>query len=115
MTTAPVTPGGKTNVAPYIATTRWAPMPTVLPQESRSAGATTSPGARPRPSPCSFHPIAMAALQRVDAGNLDRHLRLDIVENCQTARSAVVTLDTPHPQDVKREREVEPQVRVLGA
>ena len=29
---------GKTNVAPNIATTCWAPSPTVLPHESRSCG-----------------------------------------------------------------------------
>src|SRR5690349_19207658 len=62
---------GKTNVAPNIATTCWAPMPTVLTHESRSSGLTTSPGASPRPSPCSFHPIAMAALQDVVAGTLE--------------------------------------------
>ena len=39
---------GKTNVAPNIATTCWAPMPIVLCQGSRSSGLTTSPGARPR-------------------------------------------------------------------
>ena len=33
---------GKTNVAPNIATTCWAPSPTVRPQVSRSSGATAS-------------------------------------------------------------------------
>src|SRR4051812_632010 len=50
---------GKTKVAPNIATTCWAPRPTVRPQPSRSSGATTSPGARVRPSPWSFQPMAM--------------------------------------------------------
>src|SRR6476646_5715465 len=36
---------GNTKVAPNIATTCWAPRPTVLPQGSRSSGATGSPGA----------------------------------------------------------------------
>ncbi len=36
---------GKTNVAPNIATTCWAPSPIVLPHGSRSSGATGSPGA----------------------------------------------------------------------
>ena len=36
---------GKTNVAPNIATTCWAPTPTVLPQGRRWLGATGSPGA----------------------------------------------------------------------
>src|SRR4051812_39539650 len=36
---------GNTKVAPNIATTCWAPIPTVLPQGSRSSGATGSPGA----------------------------------------------------------------------
>ena len=52
---------GKTNVAPNIATTCWAPSPTVRPQLSRSSGLTTSPGARVLPSPCSFQPNAMRA------------------------------------------------------
>jgi len=45
---------GKTKVAPNIATTCWAPRPTVLPQLNRSWGATTSPGLRV-PSPCRVH------------------------------------------------------------
>src|SRR4051812_32555586 len=85
---------GKTNVAPNIATTCWAPMPTVLPHESRSSGLTTSPGAGPPPSPCSFHPIAMAALQDVDAGTLEPGLCSDIVGNRRTANPAVVILET---------------------
>ena len=36
---------GNTNVAPNMATTCWAPTPTVLPQASRWCGATGSPGA----------------------------------------------------------------------
>ena len=36
---------GKTNVAPNIATTCWAPTPIVLPHGSRWPGATGSPGA----------------------------------------------------------------------
>src|SRR5687768_7418837 len=36
---------GNTNVAPNIATTCWAPMPTVLPHMSRWSGATGCPGA----------------------------------------------------------------------
>src|SRR4029079_17599289 len=35
---------GKMNVAPNMATTCWAPRPTVLPQASRWCGATASPG-----------------------------------------------------------------------
>ena len=61
---SPITTG-KTNVAPNIATTCCAPMPTVRPHESRSSGPTTSPGAGVRPSPCNFQPIAMAALPGV--------------------------------------------------
>ena len=41
---SPIT-SGNTKVAPNIATTCWAPSPTVLPQGSRSSGATGSPGA----------------------------------------------------------------------
>ena len=41
---SPITTG-KTKVAPNIATTCWAPRPTVLPHGSRSSGATGSPGA----------------------------------------------------------------------
>jgi hypothetical protein len=52
---------GKTKVAPNMATTCWAPRPTVLPQERRSSGATTPPAAtsaasltfQPRPSAIS--------------------------------------------------------------
>ena len=47
---------GKTKVAPNIATTCWAPSPTVLPHDSRSSGATTSSGPIVLPSPCSFQP-----------------------------------------------------------
>ena len=42
---------GKTNVAPNIATTCWAPSPAVLGQLSRSPGATARPGAMFFPSP----------------------------------------------------------------
>ena len=42
---------GKTKVAPNIATTCWAPRPTVLPHDSRSSGATTSSGPKVLPSP----------------------------------------------------------------
>ena len=41
---SPIT-SGKTNVAPNMATTCWAPSPIVLPHGSRSSGATGSPGA----------------------------------------------------------------------
>src|SRR5215211_558983 len=41
---SPITTGN-TKVAPNIATTCWAPIPTVLPQGRRSSGATGSPGA----------------------------------------------------------------------
>ena len=47
---------GKTNVAPNIATTCWAPRPTVLPHDRRSSGATTSLGPSVRPSPFSVQP-----------------------------------------------------------
>src|SRR5580765_1364885 len=50
---------GKTNVAPNIATTCWAPSPIVLPQDSRSFGATTSSGPARLPSPCKVQPKAM--------------------------------------------------------
>src|SRR6185436_17161868 len=46
---------GNTKVAPNIATTCWAPRPTVLGHDSRSSGATTSFG--PRVPSCSFQPI----------------------------------------------------------
>ena len=42
---------GKTNVAPNMATTCWAPMPTVRPHVRRSFGATARPGAGVLPSP----------------------------------------------------------------
>ena len=51
---------GNTNVAPNIATTCWAPRPTVFPHERRSSGATTSSGPSVRPSPFSFHPTPSA-------------------------------------------------------
>ena len=41
---SPITTGN-TKVAPNMATTCWAPSPTVLPHGSRSSGATGSPGA----------------------------------------------------------------------
>ena len=41
---SPITTGN-TKVAPNMATTCWAPRPTVLPHGSRSSGATGSPGA----------------------------------------------------------------------
>ena len=41
---SPIT-SGNTKVAPNMATTCWAPIPTVLPHGSRSSGATGSPGA----------------------------------------------------------------------
>ncbi len=44
LASSPMT-SGKTNVAPNMATTCWAPTPTVLPQGSRWPGATGSPGA----------------------------------------------------------------------
>ncbi len=44
---------GNTNVAPNIDTTCWLPSPMVLPQLSRSPGATTSPGLMFFPSPCN--------------------------------------------------------------
>src|SRR5471030_118631 len=47
--------GGNTNVAPNIATTCWAPRPTVLGHDGRSSGATTSFG--PSVPSCSFQPI----------------------------------------------------------
>jgi hypothetical protein len=53
----PIT-SGKTNVAPNMATTCWAPRPTVLPQDSRSSGATASPGGGVLPSCTSFQVIA---------------------------------------------------------
>ena len=53
---------GKTNVAPNIATTCWAPMPMVRGQDSRSSGATASPSGGVFPSPYSFHPNAMTFL-----------------------------------------------------
>ncbi len=53
---------GKTKVAPNMATTCWAPSPMVLPQESRSSGATTSLGPTVLPSPWSFQPRAIRLL-----------------------------------------------------
>ena len=50
---------GKTNVAPNIATTCWAPIPIVRGQESRSSGATDSPTGGVLPSPYSFQPNAI--------------------------------------------------------
>ena len=50
---------GNTNVAPNIATTCWAPSPTVLGQDSRSSGLTTAPGGGVEPSPYNFQPNAM--------------------------------------------------------
>src|SRR6478735_7400589 len=50
---------GKTNVAPNMATTCWAPTPIVLGQDSRSSGRTTAPSGSGLPSPTSFHPIAI--------------------------------------------------------
>lgn len=47
---------GTVNVAPNIATTCCAPMPTVRGQDRRSCGWTTSPGRIVRPSPCSVQP-----------------------------------------------------------
>ena len=41
---------GNTNVAPNIATTCWAPRPTVRGHDSRSSGFTTSPGGGVFPS-----------------------------------------------------------------
>jgi hypothetical protein len=41
---------GNTNVAPNMATTCWAPSPTVRPTESRSFGRTTAPGGGVLPS-----------------------------------------------------------------
>ena len=52
---------GNTNVAPNIATTCWAPSPTVRPHDSRSSGATAAPGGGVLPSYTSFQPIAMTA------------------------------------------------------
>src|SRR4029079_15865455 len=52
---------GNTNVAPNIATTCWAPRPTVLGHDRRSSGATTSFG--PRVPSCSFQPIDIVLLQ----------------------------------------------------
>jgi hypothetical protein len=46
---------GNTNVAPNMATTCWAPRPTVLPHDSLLSGATMSFG--PSVPSCSFQPI----------------------------------------------------------
>ena len=59
---------GKTNVAPNIATTCWAPRPTVRPQDSRSSGATASPGGGVLPSCTTFQPIAMLDSHPSSAG-----------------------------------------------
>src|SRR4051794_4867192 len=47
---------GTVKVDPNIATTCWAPMPTVRPQPRRSSGRTTAPGAMVLPSPWTVQP-----------------------------------------------------------
>ena len=67
---------GKTNVAPNMATTCWAPRPAVLPHDRRSSGATTSLGPSVRPSPFNFQPkpsaMALPLVKEIRAGRVDR-------------------------------------------
>ncbi|GAA2794349.1 hypothetical protein GCM10020219_076970 [Nonomuraea dietziae] len=67
---------GKTNVAPNIAITCWAPKPTMRGHDSRSSGLTTSPGESFLPSPCTFQPSAITPLP-----NLRLRLLIDVGEN----------------------------------
>src|SRR4051794_34006463 len=83
---SPITTGN-TKVAPNIATTCCAPMPTVRPQESRSSGATTSPGGGVLPSPCNVQPNAISASGMtvlLVAGTVEPHSPANIVDNCQS-------------------------------
>ena len=66
---------GKTKVAPNIATTCWAPRPTVLPHDRRSSGATTSSGPA-SPVPLQFPTQAqrhgIASLMRASPSTVTR-------------------------------------------
>src|SRR5450631_3487632 len=100
---------GNTNVAPNIATTCWAPRPTVLGHDSRSSGATTS--FAPRVPSCSFQPIDTAPPQvtpwwvtEVTPGSFDE-------PTCGQCLPGHGGIDTTHLHHKKRQRRGQLQVR----
>src|SRR5215216_5767858 len=94
---------GKTNVAPNIATTCWAPRPIVRVQDRRSSGRTTSPGGGVLPPCTTRHPtraMTPAPLNRDDRRRLGRTDVKLAPGRVLTGHMAIVgDLDTAAPGD----------------